>query len=220
MVLVNRSRISTLKSYIKNQGGTDILSEHEGELFTAINTFKDPAQNLFLCFLDNHYKLQAATPAAIDLLTQTLVTGETVYSHLKDACYCLAQEHAKPNAVSQWNSSGLLRLKQSFCHFQIFLLRDELLRDRICYLILLHNHPDRSESVKDKWVLTKREAEIASLLTRGRTNKQIAGELGISENTIKTFVKRLFIKLGVHSRSELISEIYKLTPSANRPLAE
>lgn len=197
-----------------------ILLALQEELFTDINTFKDPAQNLFLCFLDSHYKLQAATPTAIDLLPQTLVTGETVYSRLKDACYCLALEHAKPNAVSQWYSSSLLRLKQSFCHFQIFLLQDELLRDRICYLILLRNHPDKRESVIDKWVLTKREAEIASLLTRGRTNKQIAAELGVSENTIKTFVKRMFIKLGVHSRSELISEIYKLTPPANHPLAE
>lgn len=187
---------------------------------SLINIFKAPRQNLSLCFLDSRCKMLAATPSALELLPQGLITGETVYSHLKNACYCLEQEHAKPNPFASRNSSGLLHLKEGFYHYQIFLLQDKCLRDPLCYLLLLHNHSSNNDTLPGKWVLTKREAEIASLLTRGRTNKQIAGELGISENTIKTFVKRLFNKLGVHSRSELISEMYKLAPTADGSLEE
>lgn len=67
---------------------------------------------------------------------------------------------------------------------------------------------------KKNWELTRREAQIASLIGQGKTNKHIAQDLGVSENTIKTILKRLYHKLGVHSRSELIRELYNLTPAS------
>jgi len=88
----------------------------------------------------------------------------------------------------------------------------EHLNDRFSGLNL-RMHNSASQVVNEEWCLTKREAQIASLVTRGRTNKQIAFDLGLSENTIKTLLKRLFNKMGVHSRSELISALYKLAPS-------
>jgi predicted ATPase/DNA-binding SARP family transcriptional activator/DNA-binding CsgD family transcriptional regulator len=53
--------------------------------------------------------------------------------------------------------------------------------------------------------LTHREGEIAALVTRGLTNRQIASELSISEHTAATHVRRTFKKLGLHSRAELAS---------------
>ena len=53
--------------------------------------------------------------------------------------------------------------------------------------------------------LTHREGEIAVLVTRGLTNRQIAVELSISEHTAATHVRRIFKKLGLHSRAELAS---------------
>ncbi len=72
-----------------------------------------------------------------------------------------------------------------------------------------------SQTEKSELFLTKREAQIASLITHGKSNKQIALDLGVSENTIKTFLKRIFNKMGVHSRSELIIELYRSIPSGN-----
>jgi two-component system nitrate/nitrite response regulator NarP len=53
--------------------------------------------------------------------------------------------------------------------------------------------------------LTRRELEVLSDLSSGRTNKQIARDLGVSLNTVKFHVRNLFQKLDVNSRSQAIS---------------
>ena len=53
--------------------------------------------------------------------------------------------------------------------------------------------------------LTRRELEVLSDLASGRTNKQIARDLGVSLNTIKFHVRNLFQKLGVNSRGQAIA---------------
>ena len=53
--------------------------------------------------------------------------------------------------------------------------------------------------------LTRRELEVLSDLAAGRTNKQIARDLGVSLNTVKFHVRNLFQKLGVNSRSQAIA---------------
>ena len=58
------------------------------------------------------------------------------------------------------------------------------------------------EAAKPK--LTDREREIALLVVDGLTNREIAAGLSISENTVKTQLKRIFEKLGVNSRALLI----------------
>ena len=56
-----------------------------------------------------------------------------------------------------------------------------------------------------EYLLTRRELEVLSDLASGRTNKQIARDLGVSLNTVKFHVRNLFQKLGVNSRSQAIS---------------
>ena len=51
--------------------------------------------------------------------------------------------------------------------------------------------------------LTEREREIATLVAEGRSNKQVAAELFLSEKTIEHHLSRVYGKLGVRSRSEL-----------------
>lgn len=53
--------------------------------------------------------------------------------------------------------------------------------------------------------LTRRELEVLSDLASGRTNKQIARDLGLSLNTVKFHVRNLFQKLGVNSRGQAIA---------------
>jgi two-component system NarL family response regulator len=50
--------------------------------------------------------------------------------------------------------------------------------------------------------LTQRELEVLQMLTRGRSNKEIASGLFISEDTVKSHLKTLFAKLGVQDRTE------------------
>ncbi len=51
-------------------------------------------------------------------------------------------------------------------------------------------------------VLTPREREVIGLIARGRANKAIALELGVSEKTVKTHVSNIFAKLGLTDRTQ------------------
>ena len=50
--------------------------------------------------------------------------------------------------------------------------------------------------------LTFRELQVLKLMGEGYANTEIASELGISSNTVKTYVKSLMQKLGVRNRTE------------------
>jgi len=51
--------------------------------------------------------------------------------------------------------------------------------------------------------LTPRQKEVAELLLEAKTRRQISGELGLSESTVKTHTSELYRKLGINSRVEL-----------------
>jgi DNA-binding NarL/FixJ family response regulator len=50
--------------------------------------------------------------------------------------------------------------------------------------------------------LTRREIEVLILVARGRSNKEIARELLIGQQTVKTYVSNIFSKLNVQSRTQ------------------
>jgi DNA-binding NarL/FixJ family response regulator len=53
--------------------------------------------------------------------------------------------------------------------------------------------------------LTERESELLSLLSTGMTNRELGELLYVSENTIKTHLRRLYSKLGVRNRAQAAS---------------
>lgn len=55
--------------------------------------------------------------------------------------------------------------------------------------------------LQDKYGLTRRELEVATLLAQGRTNTAIANTLHISTHTARHHTQRVLGKLGVHSRA-------------------
>jgi len=55
-------------------------------------------------------------------------------------------------------------------------------------------------SSADEAKLTVRQKEVLDLLADGKSNKQIASALGISEGTVKVHVNATFRVLGVHNR--------------------
>ena len=55
--------------------------------------------------------------------------------------------------------------------------------------------------------LTKRERDAAVLASQGKLNKEIAHELFITEGTVKIYLVRVFIKLGIKRRTELIGRV-------------
>lgn len=65
---------------------------------------------------------------------------------------------------------------------------------------------ERLESFSRAFGLTNREAEVMVLLVQGRSVNRIAEQLIISPNTVKTHRNRLYAKLGVHNRQELLDK--------------
>ena len=59
-------------------------------------------------------------------------------------------------------------------------------------------------ALQQMYRLSDREAEVVGLVVRGNTVARIAELLFISENTVRTHTKRIYNKLGVHKKQELI----------------
>ena len=74
---------------------------------------------------------------------------------------------------------------------------DELLRQRRAR----SQQPSRSRPRE----LTAREREVAALIARGYTNRQIAADLVIAERTAETHVEHILAKLGLSSRSQVVA---------------
>jgi non-specific serine/threonine protein kinase len=60
--------------------------------------------------------------------------------------------------------------------------------------------------------LTRREREVANLVARGLTNRQIATDLSVSEHTAATHVSRILKKLGLRSRAQIGSWLTQQRP--------
>ncbi|HYJ41776.1 MAG TPA: response regulator transcription factor [Steroidobacteraceae bacterium] len=64
--------------------------------------------------------------------------------------------------------------------------------------------------VRETLGVSDREFEVLTLLAAGRSNKEIASQLNVSPNTIKTHVAKLFEKLEARRRTEAISRAREL----------
>ena len=62
--------------------------------------------------------------------------------------------------------------------------------------------------------LTNREAEIVESIARGYTVSAIASHLSLSENTVRTHTKRLYTKLDIHKKQQLIELVQTFDPDA------
>jgi DNA-binding CsgD family transcriptional regulator len=60
--------------------------------------------------------------------------------------------------------------------------------------------------------LSRREREIARLLVAGYSGVNVAAIAGLSENTVRTYVRRLYLKLGVSSRADLVRKLMAPEP--------
>jgi DNA-binding CsgD family transcriptional regulator len=56
--------------------------------------------------------------------------------------------------------------------------------------------------------LSPRESQIARLIADGATNRLIASVLDISLWTVSTHIRRIFAKLGVNSRAEMVAQLF------------
>lgn len=73
-------------------------------------------------------------------------------------------------------------------------------------------HTQKSPKPKAE-TLTAREQELVSLLAKGRHYKEIGIALGISVDTVRSHIRRVYEKLHVHSRTEAVLKVLKNSDS-------
>ena len=80
------------------------------------------------------------------------------------------------------------------------------------------DHVTRSPGADRTDPLSMREREVLAMLALGASNAQIAAELYLSVDTVKTYVRRVFQKLGVHNRTQaaILAQQFELAPPPAR----
>jgi LuxR family transcriptional regulator of spore coat protein len=70
--------------------------------------------------------------------------------------------------------------------------------------------PLKGNDHKSKFLLTHREREVFELLVQDKTTRDIAGQLFISEKTVRNHISNVMQKLNVKGRSQAVVELIKL----------
>jgi len=94
-----------------------------------------------------------------------------------------------------------------------YLLKDMLLTDVLDAIRAVHNGERvipptvaaRLAEFTPRVELTEREIEVLQLVARGLSNRDIAGAIGRSDETVKLHLKNIFVKLGVADRTEAVT---------------
>jgi len=76
-----------------------------------------------------------------------------------------------------------------------------------CFAVSVRELGIEREAFARRYGLSPREAEVAELVLRGYPNPVIASTLGIAPTTTKRHLTRIFDKIGVDSRTQLVSRL-------------
>ncbi len=69
---------------------------------------------------------------------------------------------------------------------------------------------ERNENALEQTGLSRRELEVLQLMSKGHSNNEIAAELFVSLNTVKTHVSKIFEKLEVSRRTQAVEKAKQL----------
>jgi two-component system, NarL family, response regulator YdfI len=179
-----------LESVLKQAQDIEILSSFSG-LDQWAHPFNTDVADVWLVE-DRNFEMPFSVPSESALIILTAIHDRRM---LRQGLALgirgllpLAAMTAEIIAAVRATANGLLAIHADFHH--------ELFSEELLFL--------ETES-KPLEILTSRETEVLSLLSLGMTNKAIAGQLHLSDHTIKFHVGSIFEKLRVSSRTEAVS---------------
>ena len=77
------------------------------------------------------------------------------------------------------------------------------------YRGFVRHDQERHFRTESDGTLTNRQYEVAVLVSKGCTNRQVGAHLGITEVTVRHHLSSIFSKLGITNRFELIAWFYR-----------
>lgn len=91
-----------------------------------------------------------------------------------------------------------------------YLLKDMLRKELVDAIRAVHQGrryispavADRLAQRAPRQELSAREVQVLALVVRGMSNREMAGELGLAEGTVRIHLSNIFEKLGVHDRTQ------------------
>ena len=94
-----------------------------------------------------------------------------------------------------------------------YLVQQSAAREKLMVLHLKRDaaESDRLAQVSSRYHLTEREQEVLRGIAMGLTNKQLAEQLHITPNTVKTFLRLVMVKMGVARRSGVVVKLLENT---------
>lgn len=182
-----------------------LLRDHIGQALTNAQRLEDAGvfgnarTNTIMIPLDYHGFLQPADQVGTadpfaDLVAEAGQIPSTVQGWVKD-CVRLLNSGAFENHVAP------LRHREGNRVWEYSLHRD---LENGNYRLLVAPEP---MPLGSPVALSNREMEVMEWVEKGKSNEQISEILGLSLNTVKTLLKRTFVKLGVENRTAAVSAI-------------
>ncbi len=141
-----------------------------------------------------------------------LLTGSIQAEQLADAFNAGARGIVLKSALTEQIAIALFSVLEGFYWAQ---------GRRIDHLagVLSELRAQRKEEHGERWNLTRRELEVVGLIVKGFSNRDIARQFNLSEETVKRHLSNTFEKLGISTRLELaiFALANKLVPGGDAP---
>jgi DNA-binding CsgD family transcriptional regulator len=153
-----------------------------------------------LCLLDEELSITGGNATGLEMLKMSTVFGSSVLYHVKEICEDMLSEKKTADCVA-FRSASFKTGNGSLLTDIIFRWDGKHKNNQIFLSMEFENEEQTISEYKFKF--TKREADIIDGVIQGKNNVQLAGSLGLSENTIKTHMQRIYRKVGANNRTEL-----------------
>jgi len=197
---------------------TDILRRRQRPLLFIIDRFGDV---IYRCRPD---------ASADDDRFSSAITQELIEKALQEAQYLIRGENEPMRAVARQviiNKPGekcaLIVLDKQFWSLRIFEIDGDVIDVDPRYAAIVepigdpHSGGVDLHKLKGLFRLSKREGDVVEELVSGSTDKEIAQRLGISVETVRAYLKSVRAKLGVSTRTAIVSIVHNLRDESGPP---
>lgn len=188
-----------------------LLQPHISTIFSIIHTVtavkyleadNQPKPKKGMCIFDYELSLIGGNVTALEMMKTTTCFGSSVLYHIKELCLDLMAEESDKNKGDVLLRSAIFKAPGNDLKLDIFMKKHR--EAKKTEFITIMEFCNEEQLITDyKFKFSKREAEIIDSLVQGKNNAQIANNLNLSENTIKTHIKNIYKKTGANNRTEL-----------------